>query len=108
MAVNISSLVDPLNGISCVIKKYVITPTDHMSHSLPYRRRMISGAMERTEPANAVRGALPGLCIVATPKSIILMGELISSPENIICSAYICECEGNKNQFNSIQLLHHI
>jgi hypothetical protein len=78
-----------------------MTPTDHMSHSLPYRRRMISGAMERTEPANAVRGALPGLCIVATPKSIILMGDLISSPENIICSAYICECEGNKN--NSIQ-----
>lgn len=85
-----------------------MTPTDHMSHSLPYRRRMISGAMERTEPANAVRGALPGLCIVATPKSIILMGDLISSPENIICSAYICECEGNKNQINSIQLLHHI
>ena len=82
-----------------------MTPTDHMSHSLPYRRRMISGAMERTEPANAVRGALPGLCIVATPKSLILMGDLISSPENIICSAYICECEGNKNQINSIQLL---
>jgi hypothetical protein len=92
MAANISSLVDPLNGILCVNKKYVITPTDHMSHSLPYCRCIISGAIERTDPANAVSGALPGLCSVATPKSIILMGDLISSPENIICSAYLFSC----------------
>lgn len=58
---NISSLVSPLKGIRCVRRKNVITPTDHRSHSLPYLRLTISGATDRTEPANAVMGGSPGL-----------------------------------------------
>lgn len=75
-----------------------MTPTDHKSQLFPYEREITSGAIVKAEPARAVSGGSLGPCIVAKPKSMILMGELIALLESIMCSAFVDHKEFHRSE----------